>query len=166
MRRNHIKKVVYNKIDSLIIDNSYVIITQYSSAHFNNFHQLKTLCQLYIPKNSICRLYIKDHFDKKTLAINIFEGPILILGLRTKNDVLKIFSMIQEFGIKIYGGFFNRVFFDFAEIKMFIKLIKDERMNEKIFYSLNYSRQIYFNLFSILCNHIKLLTSTKKFYNN
>jgi ribosomal protein L10 len=160
--RNHTKTLVYNKIDSLIINNPYVIITQYSNAHSRYLYQLKNHGQLYVPKNSICRLYIKDRFVKKTLAIHIIEGPILILGVRTNDDISKIFSIIQEFEMKVYGGIFNQVFFDFAEIKTFTKLIRDERINEKVFYSLNYSRQIYSNLLSILCNHVKLLTKIKR----
>jgi hypothetical protein len=62
-----------------------------------------------IPFTVIYRLYIKCRFVKKNIShYNIIEGPILILGVRTNDNILEIFWIIQEFEMKVYGVLFTR----------------------------------------------------------
>lgn len=148
--RNPKKTLVYNKIDSLVSNNPYLVVAQYSHKYTNTLQELKKISQIYVPKNSICKLYIEEKFGKEIPTLNIFEGPTFILGLKNVQDIAKASSIIEKSKIKVYGGIFNETFLYFADLGAFMKLVTDPNIVEKTYFSLNYSRKINQSLVSII----------------
>lgn len=162
--REQKKTLVYNKIDSLVMNNPYVIIAQYSKSS-KAIDQLKNLSQFYIPKNSICKLYIKKNFGKDHVSLNLFEGPIFILALKNLDEIKKISSIIKNAELKIYGGFFEETFLHFADYKMFIELSINQNSIKDKYQSLIWNQLASLNRVSILSHHFRFLERMKKEYN-
>ena len=138
------KKVTYTRIESIFRSQKNIVIGQFENTRIDFWKELKTNHELFIPKNTLCRVLFKESLDLSKdpkMATTIFEGPIFCLATETDSQFLSVLTKFKQAQISIYGGFFGGKFYHFSDISEIQSLLQKRQehiVNQPVTHLLSY----------------------------
>lgn len=147
------KKVTYTRIESIFRSQKNIVIGQFESIRIDFWKELKTNNDLFIPKNTLCRVLFENSLDSTKHPImetTIFEGPIFCLATETDLKFSDVLTKLKQAQISVYGGVFEGKFYNFSDINEIHSLLKKRQEN-------NENQPITHLLSSVLSAHQKVV---------
>ena len=147
------KKVTYTRIEGLFRSHKNIVIGQFENTRIDFWKELKTNHELFIPKNTLCRVLFEDSLDwtkHPKMETTIFEGPIFCLATETDLQFSNVLTKLKQVQISVYGGIFEGKFYNFSDINEIHSLLKKRQENSE-------NQPITHLLGSVLSAHQKLV---------
>lgn len=152
------KKVTYTRIEDIFRSQKNIVVGQFENTRVDLWKELKANNELFIPKNTLCRVLFKQSLDlikESKMATTLFEGPTFCLVTETDFEFLSALTKFKQAQVSIYGGFFGGKFYNFSDISEIQSLLKrrqENNVNQPVTHLLSYAlsgqqKLIYLNPF-------------------
>ena len=131
--RGYQKKLIQGKIHDIFQANKYILIGRYDGGPAFLWKDIKKEVNLFIPKNSLCRLALNTQGLWKTPLLenmqNVFGGPIFILFTQDSEKLKAALMRLTEAKIHVYLGLLDGQLLNFVDVQQLHSLLRDSNSN-------------------------------------